>query len=160
MSYQEYDYRKFVLQRLSGSTWHPVPASTLTWSSDYTLADHTDGVPPSTVASLLIGSETATISLSRWDTVGDVLYVGDKVRAKYDGKVFFLGTVESVSIVAATDPEATKRGREKRLDITAECVGFYADVLSRIVCWNALPEEPWYPNRITRALYGLTIMGW
>jgi len=164
MNRVKYNYRLFALHRLSGLAWRTVPSATFTWSSDYTLADHTEGVPPSPVSTLVLGSETATVSLSRWDTQGDILFTGDKVRAMYAGRIFFYGTVESVSVTTVADPAAAKHGALKRLDITAAVGGFYADLLSRTVHWPDLPEEKWYPDRINRLFdldgHGVEIVGW
>jgi hypothetical protein len=139
----------FALQRLASGTWVSIPAASITYSSDYTLADHRDGVPPSHIQSLVIGSETATITLSRWDTDGAVLYPGDRVRAAYAGHVWFQGTVESVSVTYATDEEAPDHGATRRVDISAAVGGYYADMLSRTVRWPGLIQQQWI-DRIRR----------
>jgi len=156
---EPYEYRLFVLERLDGSVWVPVEAASFSWSSDYTVNDNSAGLPPSPIGTLILGSETGSVSLSRWDTEGDVLYVGDTVRATYNGHVVFLGTVENVAVTATVDAEADKHGAKRRINIEASCGGFYADALSRTVTWTSLPEQPWI-NRIRLPMFGLTIVGW
>jgi hypothetical protein len=159
MSYQKYNPELFSLQRLANNAWRTIPAATFTWSSDYTLADHTKGLPPSPINTLVIGSETATITLSRWDTQGDRVFAGDKVRARYNGRLIFLGTVHSVQITTTADPAARRYGASRRVDIAAECGGLYADLLSRTVTWESLPQQLWI-DRIRMPVFGLTIVGW
>lgn len=156
MPYQEYVASQFALQRKAGGAWITVPAATLTYTSDYNPHDHRDDDPPARVSTLIIGSETATVSLSTWDTEGDILFPGDQVRATYAGEQFFLGTVESVTLTAITDPEAIRFGATKRIDVSCDVAGFYAALLTRTVSWESLPEEYWI-DRIRRFV---VVNGW
>jgi hypothetical protein len=152
----------FTVQRLAGHSWIAVPAASLTWSSNYDVVSHNAGDewshPPSNVSTLVVGTETATVSYTRWDLPGtDILYPADQVRAIYDGQQFFLGAVESVTITKTADPEARRHGATRRVEVEAAIGGWYAHLLSRTVYWgttegpdgvdhdygDGLPEEPW-----------------
>jgi hypothetical protein len=154
----EYNPLLFSLQRNIGdNTWVTVPAATFTWSSDYTIQEHKDGLPPSDTPTLVIGSETATVSYSRWEVLGtDILFTGDRIRARYNGVTFFLGTVESVNVTYTADDDAVRHGATRRIDVECAVGGYYADMLSRTVHWGDLVAELW----IERMQRFVDVTGW
>jgi hypothetical protein len=131
----------------AASAWVPVPMATFTLSEGYTVDDN---------GTLISDSQTATVALSFWDDPGAVLYPADRVRASYDGKVLFLGTVDTTSLAYETTPEAQQHGATRRVTFTATLVGTYAAALGKTVCWTALPAEP----PITRIRRWITVNGW
>jgi hypothetical protein len=164
----EYDQSMFSVQRKSGSTWVPILAASLTMTEDWSIVDHHVGsefsLPPSSISTFCYGSETLTLTWSRWDTQTlDIPFVLDTVRAMYDGELLMLGTVEQVSKLTDADPEAWRYGATRRIDLTATIGGLYADLLSKTVYWGttagpdgvtrvyspALPQESWQ-QRIKR----------
>ena len=162
-----YDPAKFALERLEtvsarlgelvlgesrlGSTvtaWVPIPAASVSLSTAYT--PNADGV-------LIFDSETATVSLSWWDSPErGPLYPADRVRVTYDNRVLFLGTVDSTNVAYSTDPAGRKVGRRRRVDFTANLVGSYAAAMARQVCVQFLPGE----TAINRIRRWVTVDGW
>jgi hypothetical protein len=135
------------------TTWVDVPFVSVSYSSDYSAVDHADDPIPAHYSTLVVGSETAQIDISRWDTDlgSDGLYPSDQVRIMYGTTQILLGVVEGVQITRTRVPEADRYGATLRVDISASVVGLFASMLSRTVSWpHALPAEPWYPNRISR----------
>jgi hypothetical protein len=158
-----YDPTQFVVERFDGGDYYEVTLASLTYSSDYTIADHRTGKPPSHIPSLVVGTEQANISFSRWDNVlhgdplhPDILYPLDKVRVSYAGHVLMLGTVESVAVSFTADPEAARHGAAYRIDYDCSVGGYYADLLTRTVTWSSLKQELW----IERISHFVTVTGW
>lgn len=149
----KFDQSLFHVQRLSGGTdWVTVPSASVTYTSDYSLNDNSTATTnPSPVPTLIIGSETATISITRYGNSlpTDILYPADRVQVKYDGKIILYGDVETISITDERDPEADRRGYKHRYDVVASVGGYYAHLLSRTVTWTSLPTESW-PARLAR----------
>lgn len=127
--------------------WVPVQHATFGYSVDYSADDNN---------TLIFESETASVSMSYWDTVADPLYPADRIRATYAGEVIFLGTVANTNIVYSVDPDAADHGATRRVDLTASAVGTYAAALERIVCWKNLPKEP----AITRIRRWVDVANW
>lgn len=128
--------------------WAPIVGASFTWTQNYRADDQS--------ATLIVDSDTATISMSAWDDVPSWLAPLDRVRASYDGTVFFLGTVDTARWDYTADPEAVRHGGSRRVDASATCVGTYAVALGQTVCWASLPAEPW----ITRIRRYVTVDGW
>jgi hypothetical protein len=145
MSASKYDPALFIVQRRSGTEWVHVPAASVSYTSDYSLNDNRDGSPPSHVPTLVIGSETATVSITRYanSLPTDILYPADRVQAIYNDKIILDGDVETVTITDEADPAAKKYGVRRRFDISCAVGGFYAHLLSRTVTWSSLPGESW-----------------
>jgi hypothetical protein len=165
-AYQEYDPALFLLERAevvsarlgefilgvsklgaSASTWVPVDTASFAYSSGYTVDDN---------GTLIIDTETATVSLSYWDNVADPLYPSDRVRATYDSKVIFLGTVDSTKVDYQVDKDAAKFGATRKVTLSGTVVGTYAAALGKEVCWKSLPAE----SAITRIRRWVTVVGW
>lgn len=165
-TYQEYDPTLFALERAeivsarlgefviglsklgAGSgAWVPVEAATFSYSSGYT---------PDEFGTLIIDSETATVSMSYWDSLDDPLYPSDRVRASYGDKVLFLGTVDTTRIEYVVDPDARSHGATRKVLLSATLAGTYATALSKTVCWKSLPTE----YAITRIRRWVTVTDW
>jgi hypothetical protein len=145
-SYLEYDPSLFVLER-DEDGWVPVECASFSYSTGYT---------PDKNGTLIFDAESATIAMSYWDVIADPLYPADRIRASYDGVVFFLGTIDSTSLAYAVHPDAPNHGATYRVDLTATAVGTYAAALERIVCWAGLPVEP----AIDRIQRWVTVVNW
>ncbi len=163
----EYDPTLFVLERAAtvtaalgefvlgvsklGATttgWVQVPMATFSFAEAY---------EPDDSGTLVYQSQTATVNLSFWQkpTVAP-LYPADRVRATYDGKVLFLGTVDRTTTTYAVDPQAHRFGATHRIDFGATLVGSYGAMLGKTVCWTFMPPEP----AITRIRRFVTVNGW
>lgn len=116
----------------ASSAWLTVPAATFSYSSSYS---------PDENGTLILDSETASIALAFWDTAGSVLVAGERVRATYNGKLLFVGRVDSTSVAYSTDAGSLRYGAYRRIDFTATLVGQYAAAMERTVSWESLPKE-------------------
>lgn len=126
----------------------PLEMASFSYSADYNPDDH---------GTLIIGSETASVSISKWNSDDDPdLYVGDLVRARYDGRLLFFGTVETLTKSYATTPEANIYGEVFRVDVTASLVGYYGIMMSDVVSWKKLPIE----TAINRIRRWVKVNGW
>lgn len=149
----KYDYSLFKLERAefisarlgefkigvsklgrTSSSWVTIDLASFSLTEGYTVDEH---------GTLIYDSETATVKLQFWDDpdADRLLYPSDRVRASYDGTVFFLGTVDSTATTVEFDPDAMDRGHTHRTDFTATLVGTYAALLGAKVCWKTLPVE-------------------
>lgn len=131
----------------AAAAWVPIENASFGWSMGYSADDK---------GTLIFDSESATVSMSYWGGIADPLYPADRIRASYDGDVFFLGTIDTTSITYSVDPEAANSGAVRRADLSATAVGTYASAMERIVCWINLPLEP----AITRIRRWVTVTGW
>lgn len=156
MSAVKYNPELFIVQRRAGTEWVHMPAASVSYTSDYSLNDNRDGDPPSHVPTLVVGSETATVSISRYANTlpTDILYPGDRVQAKYNGKIIIDGDVETVTITDVADPAAHRYGVRRRFDISCAIGGFYAHLLSRTVTWSSTPDPDW---AVRLGSYGVSI---
>lgn len=142
------------ISRLGGGAtndWVPLEVASFSTTDNYGV---TDGV-------LIVDAETASVSMSyRTDATTWAekypLYSGDRVRASYDGKVIFLGTVDKIGVRYSADPGVQRYGKTRTIQFTADMLGSYAAMMSRIICPGALPAETAY-NRIRR---WITVTGW
>lgn len=164
-AYVAYDPSRLVLRRLltqsagldgfivgvstlgaTETTWEVIEAATVSITAGYTPDDN---------GTLIVDAETATISLSYWDTPGPLLYPGDRIEVRYVGENVFAGTVDTAVLTYSTDPEAVRHGAYRRVDFTATAAGVYAVIMGRTVTWKALPAE----KAITRIRRWITVNG-
>lgn len=144
---------QFILgtSRLGGPTetvWVPVPFAAFSYAHTYDPDDN---------GTLIFQGETGAVAMSFWHTPEQPpLYPGDRVRAAYDGTVLFLGTVDKTTIDYTVDPQAHRHGATHRVDFSATLVGTYATALAKVVCWRAIPKEPW----IDTMRRFVTVDGW
>lgn len=128
-----YDPTRLLVRRLlPNGTWTVIDAATISITSGYTPDDN---------GTLIIDAETATISLSFWDTPGPLLYPGDRIEARYAGENIFAGWIDTAQLAYSVDPEAVRHGAYRRVDFTATAAGMYATILGRTVTWVNLPKE-------------------
>lgn len=166
-TYVEYDPSLFVLERsgtasaildefmldvsklgAATSTWIPLAVASFTCTEEY--APNDKGV-------LIYQTETAQVTISYWHMPAyPPLYPVDLVRATYDGKQVFLGTVESTSISYSTDPDAPKHKATQRVDFNAQLVGAYASALQRTICYVPVEGEA----AIDTIRRWITVVGW
>jgi len=117
----------------TGDTWVTVPMASFSFTEEYR---------PDENNTLIYEQQSAQVSLSYWHQPAVTpLYPADRVRATYDGKQLFLGTVDTTRFSYATDPAALAHGATHRCDFVAQLVGTYAAALAKTVCWTALPGE-------------------
>ena len=133
---------------VEASAWVPIEQATFGISAGYS---------PDENGTLLLDSETASVSMSYWDgPAGSPLYPSDRVRAMYAGMLLFLGTVDSTRTGYSTDPEAARHGAVRRVDFSATLVGTYAATLAKQVCYRTLPAE----SAIARIQRWITVTNW
>lgn len=126
----------------------PLEMASFSYSADYNPDDH---------GTLIVGSETGAISISKWNSEDDPdLYVGDLVRVRYNGRLLFFGTVETLSKSYSTTAEAYTYGEVFRIDVTANLVGYYGIMMSDTVSWKKLPNE----TAIHRIRRWVKVSGW
>ncbi len=117
--------------RLGGpatSGWVEVPSATYNYTAEYN---------PDENGTLIIGSETASISFSLKEPPSiPPLYPLDKVRVTYAGEVVALWTVDTTSVTKR--PTDTIRDR---YDFVATLVGTYAAAMGKEICFGDLPKE-------------------
>lgn len=142
------------ISRIGAATetdWVPLGFASFSTTDNYGVQD---GI-------LIVDAETASVSMS-YRTDADEwaekypLYSGDRVRATYDGKVVFLGTVDKISVRYSAEPGAQPYGKARTINFTADMLGTYAAMMGRIICPGILPAESAY-NRIRR---WVTVTGW
>lgn len=140
---------RFHLERLSGTTWTEVPIASFSYSESYNPDDNN---------TLIYGSETGNITISYYAKPAiDPLYATDKIRARYGTLWSFYGTVDSTNWHKFTTGDSLRHGGNPyQLDFTATCVGTYAALLGRTVCWTTLPTE----TAIVRIRRFVTVNGW
>jgi hypothetical protein len=132
----------------ASSTWIVVPEASITLNASYT--EDPDN------KTLIYESETATLTLSFWDELGDVARPSDHVRVSYASKLLLDATVDSVSVEETVDAEAARHGASVRIDYTATLTGYYASTMSRRVTWKVLPRE----TAIQRIRRWVTVDNW
>lgn len=128
------------------STWVPIPLATFTYGFDY---------PPNDFGTLIIGSETASVSLSFKGEPEEIpLYPSDRVRVRYDDQTLFVGTVDGTTITrVAVDKQ---HGYDHVTEFSASLVGTYAVMLTKEICHGDLPAEP----AIDRIRRWVNVNGW
>lgn len=142
------------LSRIGAATetdWVPLEMASFSTTYNYGVQD---GI-------LIVDAETASVSMS-YRTEADEwaekypLYSGDRVRASYDGKVVFLGTVDKIDVRYSADPSAKPYGKVRTITFAADMLGTHAAMMGRMICPGRLPAESAY-NRIRR---WVTVTGW
>jgi len=132
----------------TGDTWVTVPMASFSFTEEYR---------PDENGTLIYEQQSAQVSLSYWhEPTVTPLVPADRVRATYDSKVLFLGTVDTTRYTYETDPAALAHGATHRVDFSAQLVGTYAAALAKTVCWTYLPAEP----AIDRIRRFVTVNGW
>jgi len=173
------DNSKVAIQRFNKatSTWVTINAASVLGTEDYQLQDNSTTKPISYIPTPIIGAQNATLTFTRYglrtqsaETIlgAEMPFVGDTVRIRYNGQPVGSGdgryTVESVDVTETRDTFwAPKMGLDKRIDVTCQMGGLYADLLSRTVSWGpgtslpgGLPNEPW----LTRIQRWVKVSGW
>ena len=110
----------------------------------------TNGYSPNDGGTLIVDAETASVSLSFWDTPGTILYPKDRIIIRYNGETMFYGDVDSTSLTYTVDPAAARYGATKRVDFTATATSYYAVMMSRVITWKKLPSTETHIQRIRR----------
>lgn len=152
-----YDDALFSVQRFNKATsaWITIKAASASGVEDYNLQDNSTTKPISYIPTAIIGAQNATLTFTRYglktQTAEQILgteaiFVGDTIRIRYNGQPVGSGdgryTVESVDITETRDNSfAPKIGMDKRVDVSCQLGGLYADLLSRTVDVSNLPEE-------------------
>lgn len=131
---------------VEASSWVPIPLATFTYGFDY---------PPDDNGTLIIGSESASVSLSyKGEPPSIPLYPSDRVRVRYGDQLLFVGTVDGTTITrTAVDRQ---HGYDHVTTVSASMLGTYAIMLTKKICYGDLPSEPAI-NRIRR---WVTVNGW
>ena len=144
---------KFVLgESKLGSTssaWVPIPMASFTYNADYT---------PDENGTLIYGTESGVVSYSWWEseTTPEKLYPSDRLRVSYNGVIFFQAIVESTDIKYSADQDAYYHQKDRRVDFTANCAGYYAIMMSKEISWTKLPQE----SALNRVRRWVKVTGW